>query len=127
MISIAHSGVEVTRQWSIFRLTYALDRLRFALKAYDPDQPRAPGGTEEAGQWISADDDSFTVAGGFTKEELNLTVQDFIAKMCRGGIYGRLPSQFLDYTIKELLAAKQAGVIDASTCYKLLHENRFRK
>jgi hypothetical protein len=117
------------RFWSAFRLRYALDQLGLAIKAYDPDQPRAPGGTEEGGQWISVDGElnPIVIAGGFKKEHMDMTVQDFISKMCKGYIYGEIPEQFLPLTIEELLAAKRAGVVDSNTCFKLLHRDKYRK
>ena len=110
-------------------LEKATSRLALALKAYNPDQPRAPGGTEEAGQWISAGSDAtpIVVAGGFTKDQMGMTVQEFISKMCKGGIYEELPKQFLPLTIDELLAAKRAGTADSNTCYKLLSRDKYRK
>lgn len=98
-------------------------------KAHDPDQPRAPGGTEEVGQWISAGSDAtpIVVAGGFTKDQTGMTVREFVSKMCKGSNYEVLPRQFLPLTIEELLAEKKAGTVGAGTCSKLLHRNDYMK
>lgn len=129
MTSTIQTSKNPERLWAVFHMRYALDRLRVAIKAYDPDQPRAPGGTEEAGQWISSDSDGtpIIVAGGFTKDQMGMTVQEFISKMCNGGIHSKLPQQFLPLTIEELLAERKAGTAGAATCYKLLHRNDYRK
>ncbi len=116
-------------KWAEFRLIYALDRLRLALKAYDPDQPRAPGGTEEGGQWIAVDGplDLIQLAGGFKDFPGTMKVQDFIAQMCKGQIRREFPGDYLNHTLDSLLEAKKNGDSGASKCLKLLREDRFRK
>ncbi len=114
-------------KWAEFRLIHALDRLRLALKAYDPDQPRAPGGTEEGGQWIAVDDGSLTLAGGFKPEHLDMTVRDFFSQMCKADARGAMPGQFWGMSVRELLEAEARGVPLAHRCYKILNEDRFRK
>jgi hypothetical protein len=97
------------------------------LKAYDPDQPRAPGGTEEAGQWISAGSDAtpIVVAGGFTKDQMGMTVREFVSNFCVGKNNREVPGQFWGYTIEELLQAKRDGVPESKKCYKILNQDRF--
>jgi hypothetical protein len=56
-----------------------------------------------------------------------MSVQEFVAKMCKGSIHGELPKEFLGYSIKELMAAKRNGLAGADTCLKLLRQDRFRK
>ncbi len=96
-------------KWAEFRLTYALWRLRLALKAYCPDQPRAPGGTEEGGQWIAVDGplDLIQLAGGFKDFPGTMKVQDFIAQMCKGQIRREFPGEYLNHTLDSLLEAKR--------------------
>jgi hypothetical protein len=116
--------------WVAFQLTHALQRLRDSIKAYNPEQPREPAGSPEGGRWASeegSDDERINLAGGFKNEDLNMTVQDFISKMCKGSINAELPSEFLNYSLKELLAARRAGVANSDTCYKLLHREKYRK
>ena len=129
MKSITASASDPVRQWASFRLRYAMDRLRLALKAYDPGQPRAPLGTDEGGQRVSPNTELHPtqVAGGFGPEHMDMKVHDFIAQMCKGSIHGALPREFLPMTIRELLAQRKAGVENADTCFKLLHRNVYRK
>ncbi|MGL4634359.1 MAG: hypothetical protein ACRCWF_00110 [Beijerinckiaceae bacterium] len=126
----AQQSTAAATQWSFFRLKYAMQSLGLALKAYDPEQPRAPGGTEEAGQWISVgagSSDEIVVAGGFSKSDRNLTVQDFIAKNCEGRVNRKVPGEFLNTSIGELLTLRAQGAPNADRCYKILNDNRFRK
>jgi hypothetical protein len=48
----SQQAIDLATARSNFRLNYALHRLHVVANDYDPDRPRAPGGTEEAGQLI---------------------------------------------------------------------------
>ncbi len=128
-MTAAKISADPSVKWAEFRLIYALDRLKLALKAYDPDQPRAPSGTEEGGQWIAVDGPLglIQLAGGFDGVSGNMKVQDFVAQMCKGRIYSELPRQFLPLTLDELIAARKARIEGAATCFKLLHRREYRK
>jgi hypothetical protein len=127
-----------------FEVQLALVRLQRALRRkYRPDQPRVPAGNPDRGQWTDRDGSTVDVdvtgstdsepearlilAGGFTKDDLNLTVEDFIAQNCEGRIRRELPSQFLGSTIGEVMGAARSGDAAARKCLKLLREDRFRK
>jgi hypothetical protein len=114
------------------------------LKKYRPDQPRVPAGVPTGGQWtrdgsnsgrspssategVSAGSGAFRVAGGFTKEQSTMTVQEFASGYCRGGIRAELPSEYLDLTIREVQKLADQGVSAARKCKKILNRNRFRK
>ena len=114
------------------------------LKKYRPDQPRVPAGVPTGGQWtrdgsnsgrtpssategVSAGSGAFRVAGGFTKEQLTMTVQEFASGYCRGGIRAELPSQYLDLTIREVQKLADQGVSAARTCMKLIKRPDYRK
>lgn len=123
----------------------ALKLWRALLRNYRPDQPRVPAGNLGAGQWTDGGGGAGTItdgdvdasgrtegarvilAGGFTKDDLNVTVESFVAQNCRGRIRRELPGQFLGLTISEVAAAAKSGDSGARTCLKLLREDRFRK
>jgi hypothetical protein len=84
-------------------------RLRLALRRYDPNQPRVPAGNADGGQWTNGDsrtrapadadpdaDVHITLAGGFTKDQLNLTVDDFVAQNCTGYVRRDYPVSSMD-------------------------------
>ncbi|MCA0423653.1 MAG: hypothetical protein LCH61_10065 [Proteobacteria bacterium] len=118
-----------------------LRRVALGLK-YTDSQPRLPAGSPGGGQWTSGgavDPSSGTgdsadigglpvqLAGGFDKEDMGKTVQEFVSEKCRGSIRSELPGQFWDTTISELLKANKRHDRAAQRCYKLLREDRFRK
>jgi hypothetical protein len=70
---------------------------------------------------------SFEVAGGFTPEQLDMSVQDFVSNFCKGSINSELPSQLLSATVKEVLEQAKSGSIASNKCKKLLGQDRFRK
>lgn len=131
------------------RIDLALAKLeRIFDSKYRPDQPRVPAGNPGGGRWGDAgggrgqtparkpetelDEDSrdrarIILAGGFTKDQLDLTVQDFTSRYCLGSINRVLPGEFSDSTIAEVMAAKRAGNEAADTCLKLLGRNEYRK
>ncbi|MGH6826427.1 hypothetical protein [Methyloceanibacter sp.] len=116
-------------------------QLAHAFKAvFNPNQPRVPAGNPDGGQWAgggggtAAGSDAATgviagiqLVGGFTDDQLGLTVQGFVSGYCIGSIHRILPSQFLDSTIAEVMAAAKEGDAAARTCLKLLRQDRFRK
>ena len=114
------------------------------LKKYRPDQPRVPAGVPTGGQWtrdggnsgrtpsaatqgVSAGNGAFRVVGGFTEEQLTMTVQEFASGYCQGGIRAELPSEYLDLTIRDVQKLADQGVSAARKCKKILNRNRFRK
>ena len=108
--------IHIDQNLKALRFDVALLRARMALKKkYSPDQPRVPSGSPDGGQWTgggggSGDGgdssplgavtsavvtilgtaesffQSILVAGGFTKDQLNMPVQDFVSQFCRGSI-----------------------------------------
>lgn len=120
----------------------ALRRLAINLK-YAEDQPRVPAGSPGGGQWTSGGSAVSTLidalgeavaklptlllAGGFDKEDMGKTVQDFVSEKCRGSIYEVLPGQFLEMPISEVLALAKNGDAAARRCKKLLSRGRFKK
>jgi hypothetical protein len=133
------------------RVELAFIKVQLALRRKDwRDQPRVAAGNPDAGQWTSegggqaSDGDESAdltgstepapesearviLAGGFTKEELSLTVDDFVAQKCEGRVRRVLPGQFLESTIGDVMGAAKSGDAAARRCLKLLREDRFRK
>jgi hypothetical protein len=121
------------------------------LRKYNADQPRIPAGQTGGGQWtdgagagdgspLGAITDavstilgtvesalSFVLAGGFTKDQMNMTVQDFTSQFCQGSVNRELPSQFSSNTIEEIQNLAKQGSDAAAKCIKLLKQDRFRK
>jgi hypothetical protein len=134
---------ELRRELVGFQLDLAIIKLKRALaQKYRPDQPRVPAGNGgESGRWTTGDraglgaaEDStpepesrVILAGGFTAEDLNLTVDEFASQYCRGSIQGEIPGQYRSATIAEVLSAAKRGDADANKCKKLLERDRFRK
>jgi hypothetical protein len=54
-------------------------------------------------------------------------VRQFVSRYCEARINQKLPGQFENVTIADLLELKKGGDTAAKTCYKLLNEPRFRK
>jgi hypothetical protein len=99
-----------------------------------------PVGNADGGQWTNGDsrtrapadadpdaDVHITLAGGFTKDQLNLTVDDFVAQNCTGSVRRELPGQFYGSTVGEVMATARSGDAAARKCLKILREDRFRK
>jgi hypothetical protein len=76
-------------------------RLARILKAnFNPNRPRVPAGNSDGGQWTStgggggrtsstregAEGPSVQLAGGFTEDQMGLTVQGFVSGYCLGSI-----------------------------------------
>jgi hypothetical protein len=108
-------------------------------RRYSPNQPRAPAGSADGGQWTSGGGGNnqdkvprlgsewITIAGGFTPEQLDMTVQDFVSGYCAGSIASEIPGQLLSSLVREVLDQAKAGDAAARKCKKLLNEDRFRK
>jgi hypothetical protein len=122
-------------------------------QCYSPNQPRAPAGSREGGRWtsgggggsrsfggasgdqtalnvdpnVASDAGLIISAGGFTPEQLGMSVQDFVAGFCKGSVNSELPGQFLNSTIREVLEEAKSGGAAANKCKKLLIQDRFRK
>ena len=102
-----------------------------------------PAGNPDGGQWTGGGDaasslvdelgeavsrlPAILLAGGFDKEDMGKTVQEFVAEKCRGSIYSVLPSQFLEMTIADVLSLSKSGNRGADTCKKLLKRDEYRK
>jgi hypothetical protein len=118
-------------------------RLAYALKRFNPNQPRVPAGNADGGQWTDGDDGGAAAGrdreprrtyrpplhpvGGFEPEHLGMTVQDFVSAYCSGNIRSVLPGQFLGSTISEVMQAAKRGDAPARRCLKILGRDRFRK
>ena len=130
------------------QLDLATLKLQHALRRkYRSEQPRVPAGNSDGGQWtdeggqsriaprLPASEDvrqerdrvRTIIAGGFEPDQLNLTVQDFSSRYCRGSIQREIPGQLKELTISDLMAAAQSGDIAARKCLKILKQDRFRK
>ena len=147
-------AVELLRLQSDFaalRMRFALLRLEHTLvRKYRPDQPRVPAGDRDGGQWTnggegerdvdvtgsiepSEDQDADVEArviltgGGFTKDQLKMTVQDFVAQNCQARIHAVIPGEFYDMTIGEVQIEDRAGNARARTCIKVLKRPQYRK
>ena len=116
---------------------------------YDPNQPRVPEGHPDGGQWTAegggggdrpinrpmlawtlpdgtATDAPLPIGQvGFTKEERAMTAQDFISQNCEARILRVFPSEYLEFTIGEIL--KLPSSAKKSTCMKLLGSGEYRK
>jgi hypothetical protein len=126
-----------------FQLDLAIIKLKRALaRKYRADQPRLPAGSgRESGRWAGGESPApvaphdatphgearVVLAGGFTSEDMNLTVDQFASRHCEGRIQRQIPGQYRGSTISELLAAADAGDAAAKRCKKLLGQDRFRK
>jgi len=103
-----------------------------------------PAGSPDGGQWTSggpaaseliadpfsaflSDLPALLLAGGFEKEDMGKTVQEFVAEKCLGKIHSVLPGQFLGATIADMLSQAKAGNRAAATCKKLIERNEYRK
>ena len=131
-VSYEAIGTEMIRRFRIW-----MNNLE---KWYDENQPRAPAGTHEGGQWIDAGShisrsasnsnsrnsnaDNYHVAGGFKPQELDMTVMDFISSNCKASIHREIPGQFYEHTIRELFDEKGSAAVK---CLKILKQDRFRK
>jgi hypothetical protein len=70
--------------------------------------------------------DLLKLVGGVEGHE-GTKVQDFMSQYCAGSIRSKMPGQFLDMTIGDVLALKTQGDRDANTCIKLLSRDEYRK
>ena len=53
---IPHTMMLHRARWQVAALRVRTDLLRLRLlRAYDPDQPRVPGGSREGGRWTNGD------------------------------------------------------------------------
>lgn len=106
-------------------LDVKLLKLQLALqRAYSSEQPRAPAGQPNGGQWIGGAEDSRT---GSDYQQIAETCQDYIEANCLGKIHREFPRQFLEMDVSELRAAARARKPGAHKAYKLLFDNRFKK
>ncbi len=147
-------GVRLRRgSWLIHAALVELKAARLAeiIRAsakFDPNQPRVSRGNPDGGQWAStgggggesstsesrprtqgetASRNGIQLAGGFTDEQMGLTVQRFASAHCRGLIHRVLPGEFLDMTIADVMTAAKGGDAAARTCLKLLKRDDYRK
>lgn len=122
----------------------ALAHFGALIRKYAANQPRVPAGNPDGGQWTSGETAAADVivnpfsafldslpqillAGGFEKEDMGKTVQEFVAEKCRRSIREVLPGQFLEMPIAEVLALADNGDAAARRCKKLLSRGRFKK
>jgi hypothetical protein len=142
--SSAVSQNRIAARLAAARAQLAIQRLRLAhaLKRFNPNQPRVPAGHANGGQWTSGgsgaaaelasdrvrqDRPEIQPVGGFEKDQLGITVQDFASRYCLGNIRAVLPGQFAGWTIAEVMEAAKRGDPAARTCLKVLGRERFRK
>jgi hypothetical protein len=118
------------------QLEHALNQQAW-LKAYNPNQPRLPAGQTGGGRWTSDFStaepapnrfaDLLRIAHHFNKEELSMSVEEFIALKCQARIYRVLPREFLELTISETLSMAKNGNAKAKSCIKLLDRPEYHK
>ena len=70
---------------------------------------------------------SFVLAGGFTKDQMNMSVQDFTSQFCQGRINRVLPGQFFDTIISDVKQLADQGDAAARRCLKLLQRGEYKK
>ncbi len=123
------------------RCDLALLKLGLALRKYSETQPRNAWGRWTDGRGGAADSSALeedgdaaetarslvVPAGGFGRDDMGMSVDQFMSKYCAGSIRREIPSQFLDMTIAEMLVAKRRGVPGANKCFKLLDRDEYRK
>jgi len=85
------------------------------------DQPR-----DAEGRWTDGGA-QVQLAAGFEPGQEAMTVSEFVALYCRGDIHRKLPGQFYESTIAEVMAQAKTGDAAARTCTKILGQERFRK
>ena len=151
--SFAEFQYEV-RSLKLLLLKLKFDRLAHQLRLlgkYNADQPRIPAGQTGGGQWTDgagAGDGSplgavtsaistilgtvesaisFVLAGGFTKDQMNMSVQDFTSQFCQGRINRVLPGQFFDTIISDVKQLADQGDAAARRCLKLLQRGEYKK
>ncbi|WP_442755786.1 RHS repeat domain-containing protein [Methylocystis sp. JAN1] len=56
-----------------------------------------------------------------------MKVQQFCGQFCQGKVLSEIPSQFLECSVGDVIAAAKSGDATARKAYKLLNDNRFRK
>ena len=94
----------------------ALRRLGFHLGfKFSPDQPRIPAGSPGAGQWTGGEAQIMPI-GGFSPEQMDMTVQMFVSAFCLGKINSVLPGQFYDKTLAEVTKLARSGDAPARSC-----------
>jgi hypothetical protein len=112
-------------RWLIAADEFARSLRRAAMLCkFRPDQPRAPAGNPNGGQWTSG---NITTVGGFAPEDMDKTVQSFVSENCKAYIYEVLPGQFLDMSIADVTELGNSGDAPARRCLKLLKQNEYRK
>ena len=143
-LSSALSHNRPAARHAVARTRLAILRLRFALvlKRFNPSQPRVPAGHPDGGQWtgdgsgagaefeserLREDRPQVQPVGGFEREHLGMTVQDFTSRYCLGSIRSVLPGQFLGLTVAEVMKAAKAGDAAARRCLKVLGRDDYRK
>ena len=112
----------------LLRSLKRLERWFYASK-FSPDQPRAPAGAPDGGQWISdgAEAAIIELIAGITLEQMDMSVQGFISAFCKGSINEVLPSEFLEEKIGTVSNLAKSGDAAARTCMKLLSRGEYRK
>lgn len=90
-----HFSASLPARWRAADLaaTQTLEALRRLSLKFSPNQPRIPAGSPGAGQWTSGDA-AIDLVGGFSPEQMDMTVQSFISAYCLGNINSVLPGQF---------------------------------
>jgi hypothetical protein len=118
----------------MFQLMLELHALRASVK-YNADQPRAPAGQPNGGQWVggggeaagSTRDADMLLAGNLEKLDPNINIGQFVSDNCKGSVRREIPGQFYGMTIGEMLSLRRAGDRAADTCYKLLDRGEIQK
>jgi hypothetical protein len=97
----------------MFSLMLRREALLLRLK-YDPAQPRIPAGQPGGGRWAgegeaAESDPEFLLAVGIDETDKHLTVEAFVSRKCKGGIYEVLPGEFMNMRIADVESLAEAG------------------
>jgi hypothetical protein len=112
------------------KLEYELRRFQ---QKYSPDQPRAPAGSREGGQWTSGGGAAQSTDIGaarklptIVKEFGKWTARQYVSRYCEAKVNRELPGEFENMTIADIWNLARGGDARARTCMKLMRP-RFGK
>jgi len=66
-------------------------------------------------------------AGGFTPDQMDMSVQAFMSAFCKGGVKEVMPNAFNDWTIGSVQRRAKSGDAKARACLKLLGRPEYRR
>lgn len=66
-------------------------------------------------------------AGGFTPDQLDMSVQAFMSAFCKGGVKEVMPNDFNDWTIASVQRRAKSGEEKARACLKAPGRPEYRR